>query len=69
MPITIDNQTLYTVEEASDKIGISENTLRIYVREGKLIGKKAGNKWHILESSLKQLVLPDSGEEFNNHKE
>jgi len=52
MPIELDGLTLYTVDELSEKLDVSENTLREYIKGGKLKGRKLGIKWFVSSESL-----------------
>ena len=60
MPKQIGDLKVYNVAEVSELLGISDRTLRIYLRDGKLKGTKLANKWFVTEESLKTLL---SGEE------
>ena len=39
---------MYSVKEASQKIGISERHLRLLLEKGKIKGKKLGHDWVVL---------------------
>ena len=52
MPIELEGLTLYTVDELAEKLDVSENTLREYIRYGKLKGRKLGTKWFVSAESL-----------------
>jgi excisionase family DNA binding protein len=47
---------ILTVEEAATILKISAFTVRKYLREQKLEGKKVGKEWRILRSSLMKAV-------------
>lgn len=56
--IKFDNApTLYTIEEATEMIQLSYQTIRHYLASGKLRGRKVGNKWYVFEESLKELAI------------
>ena len=59
MPIELDGLTLYTVEELSEKLSVSVNTIRDYIRSGKLKGRKMGIKWFISSDSLQEYFNRD----------
>ena len=40
---------MYSVKEASRKIGISERHLRLLLQRGEIRGKKLGHDWVVLE--------------------
>ena len=63
MPRTIDGIKLYEVHEIAKDLGISENTIRGYLKSGKLKGKKLGKKWFVPAQSLKEYFGQESGEE------
>lgn len=53
MPKEIGNLKLYTVDDLHEMLGISKMTLRAYLREGKLKGRKMGVKWFVTEESIR----------------
>ncbi|MEX2602320.1 MAG: helix-turn-helix domain-containing protein [Balneolaceae bacterium] len=53
MPKKIGNLTLYTVEDLHERLGISKMTLRTYLREGKLKGRKMGVQWFVTEEAIR----------------
>ena len=40
---------MYSVKEASQKIGISERHLRLLLQKGAIKGKKLGHDWVVLD--------------------
>lgn len=52
MPKTLAGLTLFTVEELSEILDIQETTIRKYLRDGKLKGRKLARRWYISEESL-----------------
>lgn len=55
MPIQMGDLTVYTVEELAVKFSLKETTIRKYLKEKKLPGKRLGKRWYISEDSLKDL--------------
>lgn len=53
MPKQIGTLTLYSVEELSELLEVQDKTLRIYLRDGKLHGRKMAGKWYITEEQLR----------------
>ncbi len=53
MPRKIGNLILYSVDDLHKMLGVSKMTIRTYLREGKLKGRKLGVKWFITEESLR----------------
>jgi excisionase family DNA binding protein len=47
---------LYTVEEGAKLLSIHPDTLRIWLRNGKVKGVKLGRGWRILETELEALT-------------
>lgn len=52
MPKKIGSISLYTVEELSELLEVQETTIRKYLREGKLRGRKMARRWYVSEDSL-----------------
>lgn len=46
-------EKLYTVEEASKILQVHPETLRKWLKEGRIKGEKFGRVWRIRESNLK----------------
>jgi excisionase family DNA binding protein len=61
MPKTVGGLTLFDIKELSQEIGITEVTLRKYLRKGKIRGKKIGTKWFVTEEALKEFFEEDKG--------
>ena len=54
MPVDIDGLTLYTVDEIAEKLDVAENTIRQYIKDGKLKGKKFGVKWFVPSGAIRE---------------
>jgi excisionase family DNA binding protein len=52
MPKTLAGLTLFTVEELSEILDIQETTIRKYLRDGKLKGRKLARGWYVSEENL-----------------
>jgi excisionase family DNA binding protein len=48
----INMPEIYTPEEIAEKLKVSEQTIRRYLREGKMEGFKIGNNWRVKEQSF-----------------
>ena len=48
---------LYTVKEISDILEIPVQTIRLYVREGRLEAIKIGRRYRILAESVEKMIL------------
>ena len=55
MPIQIIGTNLYSVTELSEKLNVTTVTIRNYLKQGKLKGKKVMGRWLILEEDAMQL--------------
>lgn len=55
----IGSLTLYTVEDLHELLGISKMTIRAYLREGRLKGRKLGVQWYVSEEALKEYFHVD----------
>ncbi len=57
----IGNIKMYNTKEVSELLGLSELSVRKYLREGKIKAKKIGAKWYISNQELKEyLTTPDN---------
>ena len=45
---------LYDVEELAKLLDVREKTIRAYLRDGKLKGRKIARKWYIPEDALQE---------------
>ncbi len=54
MPIKVsEDLVLYDVEELAKLFGMSEKSIRLLLKEGKLQGRKMARKWYVTETELK----------------
>ena len=53
MPRKIGSLTLYSVDDLHEMLGVSKLTLRAYIREGKLKGRKLGVSWYVTEEAIR----------------
>lgn len=64
MPKKLGDLTLYSIDDLHELLGVSKVTLRMYLREGKLRGRKLGVKWFVTEVALRDFfdgTTPSSG--------
>jgi excisionase family DNA binding protein len=54
-------ELFYTVEETAELLGVTVYTIRRWLKDGKLSGKRVGKFWRISKESVKS-VLPDNKE-------
>jgi len=48
----ISSLTLYEVKELSELLGVQPSTIRKYLREGKIQGRKFAGRWYIPEENV-----------------
>ena len=46
---------IYTVEQAAEKLSVSPVTIREWLRNGTLIGHKAGRFWRITDADIEDM--------------
>lgn len=56
----IGNLTLYSVDDLHELLGISKMTIRAYLREGRLKGRKLGVQWYVTEEAIRDYFNEDS---------
>lgn len=56
MATTIEGIKFYTVKEVAEALGVTAQTVRSYIREGKLQGKRIGRPILITENALKDFL-------------
>ncbi len=66
MPIKVEDITIYNVKEISDILGITQVTIREYIRKGKLRAKKIAGEWRITGESLREFLSEDKTEKEHN---
>jgi hypothetical protein len=47
---------LYSVRDVALRLGIAEGTVRKYLREGKMLGRKHAGAWHVTEESFRAFL-------------
>jgi excisionase family DNA binding protein len=55
--IRIGDVRIFELRDVAARLGISTTTLRRYIRQGDLSGKKVGGRWLISESAIEQYFL------------
>jgi excisionase family DNA binding protein len=64
MSIQVGDMKLYDVEELAEMLDVGLPTIRRYLREGKLKGKKLAKRWYVSEESLKDYFQPEEASEL-----
>lgn len=60
MPREIGSLKLYSVDDLNEKLGLSKMTIRAYLREGKIRGRKLGVQWYVTEEALREYFAAPS---------
>jgi excisionase family DNA binding protein len=68
MPIQVEDITIYNVKEISDILGITQVTIREYIRQGRLRAKKIAGEWRITGESLRDFLSEDKTEKEHDPK-
>jgi excisionase family DNA binding protein len=59
MPTTIENIKFYTVTETAGLLNITPQTVRAYIKQGKLRGKRIGRPILITEKAIRVFIGKD----------
>lgn len=68
MPKKIGSLTLYSIDDLHEQLGISKMTLRAYLREGKLRGRKLGVQWYVTEEAIREYFEEPTQKQQNKQK-
>lgn len=52
MPIRLEGMTLYTVKDIEELLGVGNSTVRRYIADGRLKGRKLARRWYVPAESL-----------------
>lgn len=67
MSIELGKVTLFTVEELAERLDVQERTIREYLREGRLQGRKLAGRWYVTDEAIadyfRQVERPQELEE------
>jgi excisionase family DNA binding protein len=64
MSIQVGDMKLYDVEELAGMLSVGLPTIRRYLREGRLKGKKLAKRWYVSEEALKDYFQPEEVSEL-----
>lgn len=64
MSIQVGDMKLYDVDEVAEMLSVGEPTIRRYLRQGKLKGKKLAKRWYVSEENLKDYFQPEEVSEL-----
>ena len=68
MSIQVGDMKLYDVEEVAEMLDVGSPTIRRYLREGKLKGKKLAKRWYVSEENLKDYFQPEEVSELQSEE-
>jgi excisionase family DNA binding protein len=68
MSIQVGDMKLYAVEELAEMLAVGEPTIRRYLRQGKLKGKKLAKRWYVSEENLKDYFQPEEVSELQSEE-
>jgi len=60
MPKVIEGITFYSVEDLQERLGLTAATIRKYIRQGVIKGKRIGRPYYVTEESLRRYLNGDS---------
>ena len=66
MPKTIGTVTIYDAKELADLLDTTVTTIRNYLREGRIVGRKIGKQWYVSEDAIRQYFLTPAPEDDQN---
>ena len=52
MPIRLEGMTLYTVKDLAALLGLGDSTVRRYIKDGRLKGRKMARRWYVPAESV-----------------
>ena len=64
MSIQVGDMKLYAVEEVAEMLSVGEPTIRRYLRQGQLKGKKLAKRWYVSEEAIKDYFQPEEVSEL-----
>ena len=68
MPRKIGSLTLFSVDDLHEQLGISKMTIRAYLREGRIKGRKLGVKWFVTEEAIRDYFNQEESTEPEERK-
>jgi RNA polymerase primary sigma factor len=57
-PTEVEGLTLYVVRDLSEELKLTLQTVRNYIKQGKLNGRKIGGRWYVLSITNKTTHIP-----------
>ena len=56
MPRVILWQTMYTMQEIAELLGVTTRTITTYLQQGRIVAQKIGGRWHFTEENIKDFL-------------
>lgn len=56
MAKTILGQTMYSMQEVAELLGVTTRTITTYLQQGRIAAQKIGGRWHFTEDNLKDFL-------------
>ena len=56
LPIKFDDKKLYSIRELAKILPVTPLTIRKYIREGKIKGRKIGKNWYVIKEDLEAFL-------------
>lgn len=60
--IKLNTTTAYNVQEASELLHISDQTVRKYIRDGKIKAQKVGVKYYVTNKTIENFLKGNAGQ-------
>lgn len=54
-----ENGTLYTINETAAILGRSQDTVKRYIKDGRLEGIRIGNRWCVTKMAIEAFLKPE----------
>ena len=54
---------VYDVPRLADMLCLSEKAVRLYLAQGRLIGRKVGKRWLVCEDALRAFLMPQNSQD------
>jgi excisionase family DNA binding protein len=55
-PRKIGDTAIFTVDELAPQFGVKPSTIRRYIRQGRIAGRKVGNAYYITEKAINDFL-------------
>jgi excisionase family DNA binding protein len=59
MPIVVLGETLYSLKETAEMLGVTPRTMHHYLQKGLIRGRKVRNMWRFTEAEIREYLEPE----------